>query len=92
VVGGRSFVSEPLAIGGPSTRAARTGADTATETPRRAAPTARSTQILLPTELVVRRRADRAPLLWVDRVVVTRAGSAVGKVASFVDVAFQVFV
>ena len=33
-----------------------------------------------------------SPLLWVDRVVVTRAGSSVGKVASFVDVAFQVFV
>src|SRR5450631_1366540 len=37
-------------------------------------------------------RAARARLLWVDRVVVTRAGSSVGKVASFVDVAFQVFV
>jgi len=33
-----------------------------------------------------------SPLLRVDRVVVTRAGSAVGKVDSFVVVAFQVFV
>ena len=33
-----------------------------------------------------------SPFLWVDRVVVTRAGSSVGKVASFVGVAFEVFV
>ena len=33
-----------------------------------------------------------SPLLRVDRVVVTCSGSSAGKVASFVDVAFQVFV
>ena len=37
-------------------------------------------------------RAARARCFWVDRVVVTHAGSSVGKVASFVDVACQVFV
>ena len=30
-----------------------------------------------------------SPLLGVDRVVVTRAGSSAGRVASFVDVAFS---